>query len=470
MSGENESERVPSGPKCWSCGAVATLSYSHLSWTELLSKARSDSKVAAEITDAKELLSRRGPPPTSGFMNEALTESSQMHISVQRSLLFISQAELEAEHNIRVPVEQLAEITDEHGKKLRGILKVNPLKPHREILITRQAGFDLSKTLCSQELRPQQNRELLQHLHGEEQKSRSKHWKNPMDEAELKLFIEQYKGLPKSEAAEQGAESVAPLARAEDGEEANNGGERQAVLVSELPMNLLVSRGEDAEGKKPKAKAKAKGQKRATGAAGAAAPSVLLTDTKKRRTSLALEKGDAEMGDVDKASLSSYGGSSKVASVALSSKSSWKRGGEAQRFEAQAEKYRRELRPESALIGVSIKTPMYQARRIITAMQEHDAEQGTNLVASQPCIQLKAHMELMEMCEEASRLPSLSASRCSELLERISTKVDPLPSPFQCTIIVTRVQALQWVQSKDVETWMSLAQPFPDEGYLASNH
>ena len=138
-------ERYQQERKCWSCGAVASLAYAHLPWVELLSRAKSDPRLAAEITQAKERLAKCGAPVTESFENEELEENAKTYVLVQRSMLFVPQAEVEKEHGIKVPGEFLEEITDENGKNRRA--------------------------------------SSLATLAAEEQKKRGQCWKQPLDEA-----------------------------------------------------------------------------------------------------------------------------------------------------------------------------------------------------------------------------------------------------------------------------------------------
>ena len=100
-------------------------------------------------------------------------------------------------------------------------------------------------------------------------------------------------------------------------------------------------------------------------------------------------------------------------------------------------------------------------------MEEHDRAQSTDLVACNEYIELKSRMHLVEMCEEASRLPALPLGRRQELLTTISASVDPLPVPFQVTILVAAVQSLKWTKAADVEAWIQLAKPFADQGRVS---
>ena len=118
-------------------------------------------------------------------------------------------------------------------------------------------------------------------------------------------------------------------------------------------------------------------------------------------------------------------------------------------FRASAVKWKKELR-------------VYQSRRNLAAMEEHDAQWETNLVASQAYIQLKAHMQFVTLCEEAAHLANVPAEKRAEVLSTIAAQVDPLPAGFQCTIIKTQVQSLKWARAGDVETWISLVKPFAD--------
>ena len=118
-----------------------------------------------------------------------------------------------------------------------------------------------------------------------------------------------------------------------------------------------------------------------------------------------------------------------------------------------------------ALQGQTQKNSYYQAGRIVKAMREHDQEKGTQLTATNEFIELVGHIKLIDLCEEAARLPTLPVPRQTELLGIIAASVDPLPMSFKVTILVAFVQRLKWTNVADVEAWIAMANPFPLEGY-----
>ena len=251
-------EKLPQGSRCWSCGAVASLAYAHVSWAELISRAKSDKNFAQEVGQAKQRLSQRKPSgQAQDFVEETLDECCQAHVTVQRSMVFITQQDFEREHQVKLPVDILDEVCDEAGHKQRGLLLVNPSKPHREIIVSRRLGFDLTKRLCGSELRANQNRDFLQYLEVEESKKKGKHWKQPLTSNDLGELIAQCKAAQTGSKEEPGvADAQAPLSASHTrGSDAEAPEVLEGVVVSALPTNILQSRRdeqEEAESKKKK--------------------------------------------------------------------------------------------------------------------------------------------------------------------------------------------------------------------------
>ena len=76
--------------------------------------------------------------PSDSSRRRCVTEPPQVSRS-REVLLFVSVADFEKEHQVKpqqVPGLEPIELTDECGQPIKGILMINPNKPHRELLLS----------------------------------------------------------------------------------------------------------------------------------------------------------------------------------------------------------------------------------------------------------------------------------------------------------------------------------------------
>ena len=125
------------------------------------------------------------------------------------------------------------------------------------------------------------------------------------------------------------------------------------------------------------------------------------------------------------------------------------------KLKIQADKYLVQCNTTDALLGASMKTPLYQSDRILKAMKEHDefAE------SMEEFLKLQARRELVEQCELLSaKLYGMSEPEAKKILSSVCAQVDELPVGFMMKILVHKVKNMSLSTNAQIEAWASVVE------------
>eukprot|EP00971_Amphidinium_carterae_P149661 2967212-Amphidinium_carterae.1 len=125
---------MPTDTKCLPCPSVAMKAYPEMPWTQQTLRARKVFKT--RVRDA--------------LIPEQVSEMTAASCMMERRLLFLTAAEVEAKYGVKA--DDLEEITistvlDKRGEQLKGIFMVHPEHPYREFMFRHSSGFELSQTM-----------------------------------------------------------------------------------------------------------------------------------------------------------------------------------------------------------------------------------------------------------------------------------------------------------------------------------
>ena len=119
-----------------------------------------------------------------------------------------------------------------------------------------------------------------------------------------------------------------------------------------------------------------------------------------------------------------------------------------QKLMEQAERYTKKiLDPLPALAGEAVKSPIYQAQRILTAMQEtHSLVRG--------------QLTLVEKCENLGlNFSALGKSQHETLLEEVSGSIDAWPFPFQKLLVLQTIKDMPLRKEVEAAEWVDIVAP-----------
>ena len=197
-------QQSPLGTRCFECAAVASQSYPHLSWDNIVAKAKTCKDYAIEFRDCKSIF--RGVKSKT-FIPAKMDEVTEIHGRCERSLWFLTESEFEERYKVKVSScdqVSLVEIRGEQGQTLRGVFLQNPNRPFREFVFGHTSGMNVRKALMTEQdqLRQEQADDVSRWLAGERMQTYSAALKSVPSDAKLTQLIEAAKRREEKEAEE----------------------------------------------------------------------------------------------------------------------------------------------------------------------------------------------------------------------------------------------------------------------------
>ena len=460
---------IPCGDVCWSCGSVATQSYPHMEWGELVSKAKTSSTFASEIWEAKTVLQGSADKK---YIPESLCEESQLKVQVQKSLLFLTLGEFEQEYKVKPSFVNLdiSEIQDEQGRVVKGIFLTNPSRPFREVIFSNSTGMHLSKSIMSadMQLRANQGSDLCSWLMNKKLQA----WKaDPPTPAQLSDLITEGKRKEEEkmtqDAKERAAAVAAPLAGLaapvvatatldeQDGDD--EGGGAASMLVDAVgetfatqlaAATTAVSQGSKA---RPKQKGRGRGASRGQAAKNTNSPKkkfrMSTRSTPTQRSSSTADAVGVQVKQEDNSEhndVGSTGGKQKLTEV--------------EKCLASARKWAK-TNAGDALCGYSIKSPICQITRSLRCMEVQKLSDTIEYA------NLKAKSILIDKCVDLhNRLGTMVAKERTALMSAIAVSMDELPIAWQTQWLQAIVRDATLACTDNLNAWVSMVEPFKQPG------
>ena len=136
-----------------------------------MARAKSEPTFASIFSQAKEVL--QGKAAT--FIPELLHDRSKMSLKCKRSLLFLTEHDINRCYSSGVPIKICdlpfpeVVVQDEDGQWISGCVMRNPNRPFREVELSYESSFVLQQELTQRQdqLRAGQNKDLMAHLQKE---------------------------------------------------------------------------------------------------------------------------------------------------------------------------------------------------------------------------------------------------------------------------------------------------------------
>eukprot|EP00971_Amphidinium_carterae_P325235 6455413-Amphidinium_carterae.3 len=445
--GSNE-QRIPCGSKCWSCSTVHARAFCSYEWSELVSKAKTQSSLADSITSCKLVLSSAKPR---AFLQESLQDVRKVGMRIEKPFIAYTKPEFVAKYNVNpeslnMPVR---EIRDERGSAMQVVFVADTERTGRRCVLTHEMVLETEKKLCSpqDQLRASQAADTMNWLVEKQAKQDTLGFTTALTHDQILANLDEAKAKEEKEKIEQeqrSAEaSVAPLqaghsarSACEVEDEVQESIDAAAELVQAYALSSAPQKG--------KGKSKSKGK----GGRGKRLGPVDASVAKKPRKS-----------ESSATSESAPGNAACAASVAPSSKYSSKK--RAAAGVTQAQKYLDDLDPSVALAGgalkqaagATLKQALYHTRRWLEA-EDNSPENGE-------WIQLNARYELILKCiklESIVNQPGSSADR-RKLLTEVALCVDSWPACFQKRLLQAAVREEPLNDSASLAKWMAMVTP-----------
>eukprot|EP00971_Amphidinium_carterae_P336338 6472661-Amphidinium_carterae.1 len=383
-------QKHPSGSRCWSCATVAAQGFREQSWSQLVSLVKTDEVMAKTFQIAKKVVG--GCRDGASWLEEQVFEENSQTFRLQESFTLISESQFEQKHNVKAKHPEVAKLF-QHIPGLVGkdaeekfiIMKEDT--PRRLILET--SGQLNCQTLVmpgKEQLRPQQGKDLLAFL---EQKRPGP---KGMTEEAVKKAVEAAEAATKAaasvlEAAPVAAEPAPLASLATDGKKDDDDDSEDIDMVCK-PMlpgdHAEASKGKGGKGNSGKGK-KGRGG-RGTGRGSKRASETSAHGVKKPRLQLSPKKAGGETSMLPSGTYASASATARAASPGAKSKARTSKGSvvvdaDGDYQNQQYEKWMQSLSVHDTLAGTSMKTPLYQASRILKGLDEESAEYA-NLNAS----------------------------------------------------------------------------------------
>ena len=466
-------KEVAVGTRCQACANTVCQAYPHMSWDEAISRARTSTLFRDELFSAKQILQGGDRK----FIPEALLDRASTSLSLQRCLLFVTAGDFEKEHGVKpqqVPGLELIELQDECGQTLKGIVMVNPNKPHRELIVSTAATMVVEKQLLEPraQLRAGQAVDMAEWLRSQRGKTDPavhgcSSARSAEEVAKLVAIVKKAKERNTEEEAKRDKEPLlAPLQSAEadalerrkqDGSDKDAAAaEADDIDESSVGAEQVVERVQPGFAAQFAAAAQAKanasrgrGQSRGGRSRGAS-----TAPGRGRGAGASQEEGSKRAKTIRGSVAESLAGGSQYAGDGKSVAKS--KGGLSNKEKAlsQARSKYAALDPGLPLAGDTMKAPLYHARRALSTLVEQklkDSVEHSNL---------KARIELTEECVALyNSLEGMGKDERHKAMSSISSSVQELPPEFQLMWLEAAVKDLDFKSGKDVDLFLAMLKP-----------
>ena len=441
---------------------MAGRSFATMSWTEVVSKARSCDIFKETLMQAKSRLATMDEQSLlqPDFILEDLGEHTEVSATLVCSMIFMSAKEVEKAHN--VPASALGlplqDVMDEQGRTLQGFLLEDPAEKHRKVRVEVKQGLRLGKRLAeaSDMLRADQTSDLFRWMVCETEKKKDKQWQQPVSQEQLERLLMEAKQRPRS-GPEPSPQEVAPLSNPtsqQPKEAENSSGPGSPKVVSRvsgahalkllLGSKKLKGKGQGKGKTKGEEKKKKKGKKESSGGLSSRCGPPPYKKPRLSTAAVSTVAGSSVTGaDADGKSNS---GDSILTSVTRRLRG---KGGQnsVESLNTQAVRYVTLLDAKEALQGLAMGNLRYNADRVLNALQAEGASNTSEYV------RLAAQLRLRGQCQDlAASLCSLTAKERQELLESVTADVHELPVEFQVQLLAQLVRENPLAKQTDVDS------------------
>ena len=427
------------GNACRTCMSIAN-TYPSLSFEGVVARCKTNDQFREEVKAAAEVCRKR---KAGDFQEENLTTSEDYYVKVERELVFMSLTEFEKHFRIKASeVNQLniIELPCESGKIERGILLMSPQAPWRRVTVGKLSGSELRGQMLSssQQLRPQQGRDLQEWYQGEVARTvaqRSLREVAP-SETQIQEWIaaaeprQQQQQQQQQLLEEQGVAALPPLQAGAVEHVADEDDEE--VWQADAPAaRLLLQGGKD--GKKGGKNKGGKGSKSNKGGS----------------------KNGGGKGGYDVRSASGRSASGSVRDRSRSGERSVKtRTSPKGKLESQALKYMEVLKPEKIAEGICMGRDVFQASRVAHALEQSNP--------GAECVSLRAHIDFCRKAELLSpaKIMTLPPSELQQTMEEVLPQLEQHPEELRAGILRCSMRQLGVPTNKEqVDKWLELILP-----------
>eukprot|EP00971_Amphidinium_carterae_P327532 6458948-Amphidinium_carterae.1 len=463
----HKGEEIPTGHKCFLCASVAQRSFAHLSWDELVLKAKTSTTFRSLVAECRLRLDGKAKGE---LLPERTDETSTTTAYMQRSMLFMTATEIEELYSVKASHLGLPEVTvlDETGAEVKGYLLRNPAMPFREYIVSSATSMNVHKTIMQPLdcLRQGQGDDLHRWLNAEKLKHLTPALRCvPSTDEKFKELLASAKAKQEAEDAaasvQANARVPAPLeslgttpekADAEDEEE-------RVELVEAVPVSLAAQyRQKMVDEKKPASPLlkRGRGLGRGRGGRGKVAASHVDGDSTVTMPAAKRLKRKTNTGtsSIVGPGIASFSGSSNAGDAASACETNVFSSPQ-DKLLSQAVRYAA-MDVSFALTGTSAKNTLNLMQRVLTALEDR------NQVDLTEYSDLMANKNLLQSCAElAEKMPLLDRQgRMSQMAELAPSLGDTLPSQFQVKWLSAFVRDFAFRGIDDVGEWVNAIKPY----------
>eukprot|EP00971_Amphidinium_carterae_P023218 458114-Amphidinium_carterae.3 len=463
----HKGEEIPVGYKCFLCASVSQRSFPHLSWDELVFKAKTSTTFRSLVYDCR--LRLDGKPKTE-LLDESADETSTTTAYMQRNMLFMTAEEIHETYSVKASHLGLPEVTviDETGAEVKGYLLRNPALPFRQYIVSSATAMSVHKTIMKPQdcLRQGQGDDLLHWLNTEKLKQLTPALHSvPRSEEKFNELLASARAKQEAESAGPDAAPVREAAPLEglslgltpekDAEEDEN--ERMEV-VEAVPVSLAAQyRQKMVDDKKVLSPVQKRGKlARGRGGRGrGAAASNIESETGGMPPSKRLKRktctGSSSIVGPSVATTPSGSSGADGASVCESNISTSPQ----DKLLAQAVRYA-SMDVSWGLTGQTVRNTLNLMSRVSTALEDRnqtDLTEYSNLMANKNLLQSCG--ELAEKMSNTDR-----ENRMASMAELAPYFADRLPTQFQVKWLSCYVRDFAFRSIDDVKAWLNTIKPY----------
>ena len=448
-------------------------SYPGAGWAEIVSKAKADKEMKDTLIAAKEVLKKKHHLDSKAWVDEDVDDVTEHTMILRKEMWFLFIDDFEKHFKTKIgPDIATTQVTLQDGSVKRGVTMADPACPWHRLILESKKGLLLKKKVgvADEMLRPEQNTALLEFLLGKQQQQKGRSLA-PKTEAELRQTVEARMQKETSEREMTAAEEAVPAAPLASTPERRAGCDKemaspdQFTTMSRVSVTSGILAVAAADGTQSQQRRKGAGKgKPKDGSSAKSKPAKPLTGSpsKLRRFAPPKHKGQGDdleveggVNDPSEAASQCSLRTSKTAKTTTSRLLS-----KGQHLEVQAAKYGEDqLSVEDALAGCSMKTPKYQARRILNAMFR---EQGEAAYSTEEYLKLAAQKKLVESCEILkAKLFSWSPAEAKKQLRPVmgAISVSQIPASFKEQLLNFHVKNMSFSHLDEIQAWLEAVRP-----------
>ena len=469
-SGQDPSSFAKGKTRCKTCDKVLVEGYPGVSADEAKLKFNTDSLFKRDFLGAVSVVEKKKPK---NFAPSFFEASSSTSTTVERSFIFMEPPDFEKRFGIdpkraQIPVDTLV---DDAGRRVSGILMVDPDCPHRRVRVPYKLETALSEKLLQPEacMRAMQGKDLQSYYDCDAQKHRPAGVKNP-------LTIEELQGMVKEAVAAAEKAATAPNEEPESAKNPTEGMEVEEQEQEEededapqgvlLPSEKVRQEKEKKRGRDGRGRPAGKGSKKGKGSASAGPASLRhslkpvspskqnllrLTRTSShdntRSTSSQIDDAESTGGLTYVTNLDESGAKRRKSMSGTSSASV------AGTSDSAVEKYVEKLSIADILAGKKMGNELSFARRAWKAMPDKD-------VAGLP---LKTHIDLAEDAAKiaADKLQTINPDERDAICKKVLSTMSPkdLPPAFCSAYTAAIAKEMDVSDAGSMKKWFEVVYP-----------